>query len=287
MEQRRLSLDVRAIAIALALIVAALALWVCAQVVLLAFGAAIFATLLKGSANLLTKWLKVPKAWSLPLAILLIFGLLVGFGVLFGMQVAAELNGLVENLPQLIDSAGERVGLQGLGDQIGKLASQLLHRQGTFVSIADYTTNALGILGNTLFVVVGGIFLAIDIDRYREGLLLLIPRPHREKWRQVLYDMARVLQLWLLGQLVAMLVVGIVTTIGLYWLGVPSALASGPARCTARVHPVPRPVPRLWRSACAIAHRQLLDGPVGQCSVPRHPAGREQPAHPRDPAKNH
>jgi predicted PurR-regulated permease PerM len=60
---------------------------------------------------------------------------------------------------------------------------------------------------------------------YREGLIILFPPMHRELVRDILDDLNRTLRAWIVGQLLAMLTMGLFTYIGFYFLDVPYALA--------------------------------------------------------------
>lgn len=80
----------------------------------------------------------------------------------------------------------------------------------------------------TLFVIaVTAIYLAIAPGIYVGGLVRLLPLEYRPRWRQILFDLGRTLQRWLLGQSIDMLVVGVLAWLGLQLLGSPLPLALG------------------------------------------------------------
>src|SRR5215212_5146127 len=62
---------------------------------------------------------------------------------------------------------------------------------------------------------------------YREYVIALFPPVHRDLVRNVLGDLSRTLRAWIVGQLVAMLILGVLTAIGLKILGVPYWLTFG------------------------------------------------------------
>ena len=77
-------------------------------------------------------------------------------------------------------------------------------------------------------VVVGtAIHLAAAPELYVGGALHLVPFPMRPRVREVLARTGQVLRLWVLGQLVDMLAVGVLAGIGLWVLGVPVPFALG------------------------------------------------------------
>jgi predicted PurR-regulated permease PerM len=85
--------------------------------------------------------------------------------------------------------------------------------------------STLGAAANMLLVLVLGIYLAADPGLYRRGVLRLVPSRHRTLASNVLNAAAVALRKWLGGQLVAMLLVGVLTGLGLALLGVPLAFS--------------------------------------------------------------
>jgi predicted PurR-regulated permease PerM len=92
----------------------------------------------------------------------------------------------------------------------------------------------LHVLGSTLEVLAGivlviflAIYLSIDPSLYRRGILHLVPRSSRGRTEHVLTAVAVTLRKWLVTQLVAMIVIGAVTTIVLMSLKVRAAVPLG------------------------------------------------------------
>jgi predicted PurR-regulated permease PerM len=74
--------------------------------------------------------------------------------------------------------------------------------------------------------VVGGAFLAGEPELYRRGLVKLVPGERaRERLGDTLDTTGRALRRWLLGQLLSMTIVGVLTGLGLWLIGVPAPLA--------------------------------------------------------------
>ena len=76
-------------------------------------------------------------------------------------------------------------------------------------------------------VIFAGIYLATQPHFYRTGVIKLIPHARRKVAAEAMLESERALRLWLKGQALAMVVVGLLTGLGLWALGVPSALVLG------------------------------------------------------------
>jgi len=92
----------------------------------------------------------------------------------------------------------------------------------------------LHLLGSTLAVVSGivlviflAIYLAIDPGVYRRGLVHLVPERARPRTEETLTAIAVTLRKWLVTQLIAMVVIGAVTTVVLMVLKVRAAVPLG------------------------------------------------------------
>jgi predicted PurR-regulated permease PerM len=83
----------------------------------------------------------------------------------------------------------------------------------------------LVIEGVSVFVM--ALYLARNPSIYVEGLMALVPPQRRKLGRVILYDLKLTLHAWVVGQLIAMVLLAALTTLGLWILGVPYFLAFG------------------------------------------------------------
>ena len=93
--------------------------------------------------------------------------------------------------------------------------------------IFTWSTTILGALASIALVIVGGIYLAVDPRLYLQGLVKLFPQSAHPNVVATLDDTGEALRVWLAGQLIAMTLVGALTGVGLWLVGVPSAFALG------------------------------------------------------------
>lgn len=96
------------------------------------------------------------------------------------------------------------------------------------------TNFAFGIVQSTLVVGAGivmvvflALYIAADPDVYRRGTLALVPAVQRERVSALLSSLGGTLRTWFATQLIAMVVIGVVTTILLAVLGVRAAFPLG------------------------------------------------------------
>lgn len=101
--------------------------------------------------------------------------------------------------------------------QIGGAGRYFLHLLGS----------TLAVLGGIVLVMFLAIYLAIDPSIYRRGLIHLVPARARPRTEEILTAIAVTLRKWLVTQLIAMVVIGAVTTAVLMALKVRAAVPLG------------------------------------------------------------
>jgi predicted PurR-regulated permease PerM len=104
-----------------------------------------------------------------------------------------------------------------LGGQMGGVVRYLFpFLQSTIAAVAGF-----------LLIIFLAIYIAADPGTYHAGLMHLFPKQSRKRAGEILSAMATVLRKWLVTQLIAMAVIGAVTTVVLLALNVKAALALG------------------------------------------------------------
>lgn len=71
------------------------------------------------------------------------------------------------------------------------------------------------------------LFIAFDPTLYQRGVLWLVPRQHEETARQSMCRLCVAMRWWMLGRLASMMVVGALTSLGMWLIGMPAPLALG------------------------------------------------------------
>lgn len=90
-----------------------------------------------------------------------------------------------------------------------------------------FLSSTVEVVTGLIIIVFFSIYIAVDPDMYRRGVMHLFPHGRRDRIGQVLSAIAAVLRRWLVTQLIAMITLGVVTTIVLLALQVKAAVALG------------------------------------------------------------
>ncbi|HEY0625345.1 MAG TPA: AI-2E family transporter [Allosphingosinicella sp.] len=217
-------LFIERLVIAIAIAGVALLLWRLRDLLLLVFGAVLVAVILTVIARPFRERLRLPSALALALAVLILLAL---FGVafwMFGAEVIGQSAALQESIPRAWQTLLQRLEPLGLAQPLRDLAET----SGGVVSRIGGVAMSVGSgLADTLLVLIGGIYFAAQPDFYRRGVLKLVPKRGRGLAADAIDDSGKALRLWLFGRIISMAIVGLLTGIGLWLLGVPAALTLG------------------------------------------------------------
>ncbi len=222
-EARRLADTVRVIAVLTGFV---LVMWLLSDIVLLIFLAVLIAVILRGVSHWLSRHTGASE--GVLLAVVCVVVVLMGAGFLYYLapKLVEESQDLWNQLHQQIGNLQQTYGNTTWGKAIFEQASPGKAVQNHVVNYARVVaTSTLGSLVSALILVVTALYFAISPDLYVHGFVMLFPLPWRPRAQHVLVQVGRTLQWWSLGQLIDMVVVGVLTGIGLALLGVPLALA--------------------------------------------------------------
>lgn len=222
----------------------ALALWQIRAALLLAFASVVFAVVLLAIARPIEKYTSLSRRWSVPISGLILFAFIGLFSVLIGSQLYNQFGELRKKLPDALEQVEQRLGINAkqiitnensstgsTKPLVSELQNGIPDVMGAIRSVTDKIMSAGSLALNGLvslgLMIVGGFFLASDPTLYRRGIVLLFPKDRQSQVDSALQECGRVLQLWLRAQLISMCIVGLLSGLGAWAIGLPAPLAVG------------------------------------------------------------
>lgn len=215
------------VVIALALAALALAIWATGRILLLVFGAVVLAVVIRAGGERLAALLPLSPRWGSVVVLLLILLALVTMGWLIGDEIVTQVTQFREQLPAALGRAREWLDGNALGRAVVENASGAVEE---FFSAGQALTAAMGTftaISHTALVLLLAVYLSFSPELYSRGIVALVPPRHKRDAADALTASGGALRLWLLGQMISMVVVGLLTALGLSLLGIPMAFALG------------------------------------------------------------
>lgn len=247
----------RAAALVMGLYLALRLLWVAYPILFVAFLGVLFGLAVARGADWLERF-RIPRSVGSTLVVLGFVGLLAAIGSWIAPTLREQTRELRTTLPQAINRAED-----WLNRRAGGLLGQIMPEQqpaaretprqaarpdaqrqrgnplsglpqtlsGQLDAVGRYLfsflSSTVAVLSGLLLILFMAIYIGMAPKLYHHGLMHLFPHRVRPRAGEVLTAIGITLRKWLMAQLVAMLVIGVVTTIVLKLLGVKAALPLG------------------------------------------------------------
>lgn len=257
-------------------------LWFASSLFFVAFLGVLFGLALSAGVDQLNR-LGAPRAVGAIMIVVIFIALLTGLGAMMAPALREQVDTLRRELPAGIDRferwiERQQGGVVGviLGTEDPRpapgvqpppepgLRERLTGELGNISRyLFPFLSSTVAVLAGLLMVLFIAIYISVQPSLYRSGLMHMFPHSARPRAEQLLHRMAVMLQRWLLTQLVAMVAVGIITTVTLMLLRVPSALALGVLAGLLEFVPIVGPI---IASLPAIA-MAFIDGPEKAVAV--------------------
>jgi predicted PurR-regulated permease PerM len=209
------------------------------NVMLVLFLAVILAVYFDAVAGFLKRRLNIPQGLALGTAVTLTLGGLVGVVFLIVPAVASQVQDFITNLPKFLTELDQSINRlfrsipilrRGVTESgvPGLLATSLNEMFGFLRgALVPYLKGGVELIIEGVSVFVMALYMARHPGVYLDGLIALIPPARRQLARIILYDLKVTLRAWVVGQLIAMVLLAALTTLGLWILGIPYFLAFG------------------------------------------------------------
>ncbi|BAZ00635.1 hypothetical protein NIES37_46300 [Tolypothrix tenuis PCC 7101] len=193
--------------------------------------AALIALVLRTMLRFLQKLVKSQDA-----AVVLLIGLILGFGLLLATVVipnaTSEVQNLLITLPTYLNT------LTGDVEQLRQKFTFIPDISLSLIQLRNFINQLLGgvpvFLGQAfnftlelVATVILALYMAYDPESLVNGILKLIPRRHHQRFTRVLKACRARLRGWIFGTGIAMIFLGAGAALGLWILGIPSAFAFG------------------------------------------------------------
>ena len=212
-----------AIAIGIALV--PVLLWHLGSMLLMAFAAVLIAILLHVASEPLQRWTPLPLWVDLLISALFLLLIVSAAVWLFESQVSSEFANVLTQV-----RAGATVVQQAMSrSPMGKFILERLGNTNIPVTgfLGTLASTLIGVVEAAVVIAISAAYLAAEPRVYRAGVVRLFSPDYRDWADETLVDVGRALRFWLLGQFLQMVVIGLLSTLATWLIGLPSPLALG------------------------------------------------------------
>jgi predicted PurR-regulated permease PerM len=205
-------------------------LWLTLKIDLVIFAGVLFGICLRRAAEALRRLVRLPIGWSLLAVVVLILAFFAGMSWFFAQGVASQIDQLAQQLPAAAEKVASMIAQSGVGKTLLQHidTTPLTASPNTLLqSFFGVASNIAEVVGAIVIVIVLALYVAAEATRYAGAVVLLVPRARRARAADILHEAASAIWYWMLGRLFSMVMLGFMTAISLWLLGVPLPIALG------------------------------------------------------------
>ncbi len=200
--------------------------WKLAPMLMLIIGGLVVAAALQGAERQLARIWNAPMQLRMAVVITLLMLALASFVLFASYQLAEQYAQLRQTLTVQFAQLAEYA--RGNGIDLGEAGRDPMgavqHRYaGSLGSVRETLGSFIDAVGSLIFMLMIGIYVAVDPRIYERGIEWLTPEAHRAEMAETVTACARTLRHWIGGRMLAMAIEGSIMFVGLWAVGVPLA----------------------------------------------------------------
>jgi len=236
----------RVTAIVFGVLIALQFLWIARSIFIIAFLGVLLGLAMARAVDSLER-VRIPRGFGAVLVLILFVGAIAGVFALIGPSIRDQTKELGRELPKAMRSVEEWVNqtpMKALVSQAPQQQSQQKQQpqrqkqdgltarvaselRGATRFLFPIVTSFLGAIGGVVIVLFIAMYIAATPDLYRKGMLHLVPHSRRHRAEEWLTTLSETLRQWLVARLIAMVLIGVITGLGLAAIGIEGAIALG------------------------------------------------------------
>ncbi|WP_461453500.1 AI-2E family transporter [Mucilaginibacter sp.] len=194
------------------------------NVLMMALAGSLIAIYFHGLGDVIQRFTHLPRVWAMAISITVSFLILGGMLWFMGNKIEVQISQLSNTLPHTVSTAKAKLSETTLGQKVlenfsGDNSDKLMGTVQTFFS------TSFGVLGDVYIILLLGIFFTSSPSTYKNGILLLVPKPKKELGKHIINRISLSLKGWLKGMMVSIVLITILIYGGLTIMGIPAAMA--------------------------------------------------------------
>ncbi len=227
-----------AVAVAATITILVLFIGYAVNILMLVFVGVLLGIIFRSLRDIVSKYSRIPTTPSLVIVIVFFLSLIIGSGFLLAPGVYDQASMMYEQVPEEWNNIKQQIWQYDWGKEVAREnpeAKDIMENESDGTGedndmtrgILDMFSVTAGAMTSTVLVFVIAIYIAAEPEVYTGGLLRLIPIDKRLLAIKIMDETALTMQWWLVGQLLSMLILGTITTLGLWLMGMPYSLILG------------------------------------------------------------
>jgi len=196
------------------------------NVLLMALAGSLIAVYFHGFGDIIQRRTRLSRKFAMIISVVssfLIIGVLLWF---MGTKVQVQIAQLSNSLPHTVSTFKAKLGQTPIGQKVLDSFSSG-NSDKLMGTVQSFFSTSFGVLGDLYIILFLGIFFTASPSLYKNGILLLVPRPKKELGKHIMDRISISLKGWLKGMMVSIVLITILISITLSIIGIPVAMVLG------------------------------------------------------------
>lgn len=237
-----------------------LVIWFAGKILLMAFAGLVVGVFLYTLANWVSDYTPLSYGWALAAVVVMMAVFTAAGFSLVGTRLTIQANQFAAAVPSGLKQVEDELSQTPWGKWVMEQSpgwGKALAAGSIPSRITDLGSSIVDLVVTFIIILFVGLYGAAEPRLYAEGVLRLVSLDKRDRARQVMSTVTYNLRWWILGQMFAMICVGIITGTGLAIVGAPLAMTLGVLAAALEI--IPNVGPVLWVVPAALV--AMPEGP--------------------------
>ncbi len=194
------------------------------NVLLMVLAGCMIAVYFHGLADMIQRKTGMNRTLAMAISVIGSFALLAVLLWFMGTKIQVQIQELSNSLPHTISTARAKLAETPIGKKILDYFSDDDNSNKLMVTASHFFSTSFGVLGNLYVILLLSSFFTANPNMYKDGIILLVPKPKKELASCVIDRTSLALKGWLKSTMLSIVLITIMLTIGLSLFGIPVAL---------------------------------------------------------------
>jgi len=196
------------------------------NVLLMMLAGSLIAVYFHGFGDIIQRWTRWKRTWAMTASLLISFLILAALLWFMGTKIQVQIAELSNTLPHTVSTFKAKLGETPVGQKVlesvsGDKTDNLMNTVQTFLG------TSFGVLGDIYIILLLGVFFTASPSIYKNGILLVVPKPKKELAKHIMNRISLSLKGWLKGMMVSIVLITVLISVALTIIGLPMTMVLG------------------------------------------------------------
>ena len=196
------------------------------NVLLMMLAGSLIAVYFHGFGDIIQRRTRWKRTWAMTASLIISFLVLGGLLWFMGAKMQVQIAQLSNTLPHTVSTFKAKLGETPVGQKVLESVSDG-SSDSLMTTAQTFLGTSFGVLGDIYIILLLGVFFTASPSIYKNGILLLVPKPKKELGKHIMDRISLSLKGWLKGMMVSIVLITVLISVALTIIGIPMTMVLG------------------------------------------------------------